>query len=63
MMWRLIESAPKDGTPILSWDGKTRAVIAWSTRDRRWFLDDNFQKPFWDSPPPTHWMALEDPPT
>jgi len=34
--WQPIESAPKDGTEILAWDGQGQATIHWS--DGRWSL-------------------------
>lgn len=51
--WRPIETAPKDGTTILSWDGSHYICVAWSTRDRCWFVDDGVV---------THWMPLPLPP-
>lgn len=54
--WQSIDTAPKDGTEILSWDGVQRAVIAWSTRDEEWFLCDAADKPEWENP--THWQPL-----
>jgi hypothetical protein len=57
--WQLIETAPKDGTAILSWDGQFRVVIAWSTRDKGWFLCDDERGDWADV---THWMPLPAPP-
>lgn len=34
--WQPIETAPKDGTEILAWDGRGQATIHWS--DGRWSL-------------------------
>jgi hypothetical protein len=58
--WQTIESAPRDGTPILSWDGVRRVVIIWSTRDKGWFLDGADDRPDWTGV--THWMPLPEPP-
>ena len=52
--WQPIETAPKDGTPILVFD---EGAICIAT-----FADDYW----WDNGamtiPPTHWMPLPDPP-
>lgn len=29
MIWELIDTAPKDGTPILGWDKTGMAVVQW----------------------------------
>lgn len=61
--WQLIEIAPKDGTEILSFGPdprQTMAVIAWSTRDKEWFLCDGHERPDWIGV--THWMPLPPPP-
>lgn len=64
--WRPIETAPKDGTRILSWSvGTTKhfagyAVVAWSTRDCVWFLDDDGDRG--DVIGLTHWHPLPPPP-
>lgn len=55
--WQPIETAPKDGTEILAWDGDDRKILRWALG--RW--DD------WDEMPsalgkPTHWMPLPEPP-
>ena len=62
MEWQPIETAPKDGTPILIWDGEIQYVCAWVQRtpgDWRWF---EFDGEFYHSYKPTHWMPLPEPP-
>jgi hypothetical protein len=60
--WQLIETAPKDGTRILAWDGLCMMVLWWGSGgwyDAQWVtvhLDNN--RPF----APTHWMPLPEPP-
>jgi hypothetical protein len=58
MSWQPIETAPKDGTPILAYDGgiwvawwfvTNERIKGWATLDH--VIDD-----------PTHWMPLPDPP-
>ena len=58
--WRPIATAPKDGTVILSWDGNVRMCVAWSTRDKCWFVYDDDNRDDWNDV--THWMPLPDPP-
>lgn len=66
--WRDMESAPKDGTPILSWDedDKQCAVVAWDTRERDWVLLEGDNLPYpnaetvWAC---THWQPLPSPPS
>lgn len=61
--WQPIETAPRDGTQILSYavsgDHKF-AVVAWCTRSKEWFLCDDDQKPDWIDI--THWTPLPDAP-
>lgn len=59
--WRLIETAPRDGTPMLvhsrhGWIGRVR----WSTEEEC-FEDEHteFVRPDWL----THWMPLPPPPS
>lgn len=73
MEWQNIETAPKDGTPVLvfpaTWSGRTASVAIWD--------DDKYAKkprPYWHREdgfgrvtisrenPPTHWMPLPDAP-
>jgi hypothetical protein len=66
MSWHPIETAPKDGTHILVWNGETQTTVYWDTKlyIKRWRLvesgwgeeiDDSFDD-F------THWQPLMDPP-
>jgi hypothetical protein len=58
--WQPIETAPKDGTPVLAFigDGDGAAVLGWSAGCREW-QDYNGSSPRYD---PTHWMPLPPPP-
>jgi hypothetical protein len=47
--WRPIESAPKDGTRVLLWDGRRQHVDWWN---HGW----------WNTSRPTHWQPLPPPP-
>lgn len=49
--WQPIETAPKDGTPVLTWDGAECMVLA--------YYDDGTP----DYYQPTHWMPLPHPPS
>jgi hypothetical protein len=57
--WRPMDTAPKDGSPVLSWDGHHYAVVAWSTRDLCWFVADD-QRDDWETP--LFWQPLPPPP-
>ena len=64
--WRSPETAPKDGTPILSWDGDTYGVVVWCGCRRRWLLVEcsnnraSAESPItWDW---IHWQPLPAPP-
>jgi hypothetical protein len=60
--WRTIDSAPRDGTKILSYDTEGNIeVIRWSTRDEKWFCPHHNDKGFWHGV--THWMPLLAPPS
>jgi hypothetical protein len=75
--WQPIETAPKDGTRLLFWDGRLKMAISgcWHDEPTRddpggydpgwawWSADEDLI--MWDSGPddaPTHWMSLPAPP-
>lgn len=63
MDWQPIETAPKDGTQILAWDGFNFDLCEWSAPERRpqdacWWIDNDK-----GSMHPTHWQPLPPPPT
>jgi len=69
MMWQPIETAPKDGTCILIFDGKEVHEANWG---RSWLESvDNWAAPFSDQDEqggryeftPTHWMPMPGPPS
>jgi len=67
--WQKIETAPKDGTLILMWNGDEQQVCSWycpGVLTERYFwahgdiLDDyNSKQELYG---PTHWMPLPPPP-
>jgi len=68
--WRPIETAPKDGSSILLWDGWRMQVCAWDFDDlydrepKHWVYGEaqgeyNVRETFDDA---THWMPLPAPP-
>lgn len=66
--WQPIETAPRDGTDILVWDGERRTMTLWGKVSHVpifGFLDvwgcDAEDIDLMD-PQPTHWMPLPDPP-
>ena len=61
-MWRPIETAPKDGTPIVigrPWNGSTILAIAEWIHNRGWWAYWIGQAPMY----PTHWMPIPEIPT
>ena len=72
-MWQLIETAPKDGTSILIYDGDSCYVVFWGQSDNAhwdtgeyddvWILDSSRSKETHNfSGTPTHWMPLPEKP-
>ena len=61
--WRQIETAPKDGTNLLVWDGYAMTTAKWEIDYDWWeicvpsdgYVDSNCILP-------THWMPLPEPP-
>jgi hypothetical protein len=60
MDWQPIETAPKDGTHILFWDGDGMSVCYWV--GRRWDLVQTGAYAEDADCWPTHWMPLPEPP-
>lgn len=60
MKWRPIETAPKNGTAIMSWDGQQCAVIVYCCCHKEWRLLDGDLSEWTGS---THWMPLPVPPS
>jgi hypothetical protein len=60
MNWQPIETAPKDGTDILLWDGED--VISCRWLDGAWVDSWGLMKYETPSEPATHWMPWPEPP-
>jgi hypothetical protein len=64
--WQLIESAPKDGTPILGWDGVDMATVKWHKWSDRavggWDLIVCGAYAEYSDYYPTHWVPIPEPP-
>lgn len=68
--WKPIDTAPKDGTPVLVFDPPHvdcrecgYQVLAWSARDKEWFLCDNDSRVGWIlGDGPQYWTPLPEPP-
>lgn len=62
LAWQPIETAPKDGTPFLAWNGHWRGVAMYFEaryeEDPEW-VDEQTN---YIEPEPTHWMPLPTPP-
>lgn len=54
--WQPIETAPKDSTEILAWDGDEIKIVWWGGLNGWLFSDD------WIRVYPTHWQPLPEPP-
>ena len=55
--WQPIETAPKDGTKVLAYDGFDCVVMHWNFASGDWYTESICCEEF------THWMPLPDPPT
>ncbi len=55
MQWQPIETAPRDGTPLLVWDGDVPIIAYWHRAAWRY-------SPKGYTCHPTHWMPLPPPP-
>ena len=65
--WQPIETAPKDGRPILAYghialSNHAIGVVVWSETYGLWDAENDPDQGPWDSKP-THWMPLPEPPT
>jgi hypothetical protein len=58
--WRLIATAPKDGTSILGWWGTECMIVDWCVVLERWGSTHDGEDMF--EPEPTHWMPLPEGP-
>lgn len=56
--WRPIETAPRDGTRIVIYDGDVPAVGLWSAGRESWIVDWD-HAPYGD-PAPSLWLPLPD---
>jgi hypothetical protein len=66
--WQPIETAPKDGTRILGYDGSTVSGTYWHDSFREWRNEseaagDNHGWYGHDRWVPTHWQPLPEPPS
>jgi len=62
--WRTIDSAPRDGTWIIIWDGTSVHQASYSERWHGWFDTYGLYEDPWEGNKshPTHWMPLPAPP-
>lgn len=66
--WQPIGTAPKDGSPVLTYDGDMMVVAVWCGCKGEWFLSEcEGGRPHAESPIEwvgiTHWHPLPEPPT
>ena len=62
-VWMPIDTAPKDGSAVLVWDGYNQTTAIWCAEFTGWelavpsdgYIDSNCISP-------THWMPLPEPP-
>ena len=59
--WQPIETAPRDGTKFLAWDGD-ELLIVWWCDGGRWISDNLQQFHPGEHENPTHWQPLPSPP-
>ena len=62
MEWHPIETAPKDGTEILAFDGVCIENIKWMNGIGNWVTSWNHDVDYTINGDPTHWMHLPEPP-
>jgi len=58
-LWQPIETAPKDFTYVLLWDGDWHWMGIWDENGNRWEIDGHEYE---ENLIPTHWMPLPEPP-
>lgn len=69
MDWPTIETAPKDGTSILGWNGDEFCICRWYRQSFHkhpkpyWDLGNGYSEKYARANQPTHWMPLPPPPT
>lgn len=56
--WRPIETAPRDGSPVLVFDGEHYAVGYWAPEIGEWWVSKKMRTTMLG----THWMPLPAPP-
>lgn len=61
--WQPIDSAPKDGTDILMYDGEVVAIGWFSTDENQWVWDTDPICECYEvvNDPPTHWQPINPP--
>lgn len=63
-MWKPIETAPKDGRPILLWAAREASyAVARYTQNHGWILDYNKSTPIWQVCEATDWAPILPPPS
>lgn len=64
MNWQPIETAPKDGTRVLIWDGCTvyLASFGFDVGNGPMWQPEYAEVPMYDDDGPTHWQPLPAPP-
>lgn len=60
--WQPIESAPRDGTNILAWDGLCIESVSYDECLQLWVTSWAGDEEYGQGFPPTHWMPLPAPP-
>lgn len=61
--WQTIDSAPRDGEFVLTWNGHRQHVSQYDRVEGEWVSSfKTVTKRLTVQPPPTHWMPLPSPP-
>lgn len=60
-VWLPIETAPKDQTEILAWDGFSIQCVTW--RNGRWVTTWDFDEDYEECGPAIFWQPIPLPPT